>query len=390
MGKTAATAFTCLDFDEEGWCYTGGENGQIQVWADNCQVAKAIKAHAAGITGITATGGRLVSGGKDKRICIITAAGGNFTLEKFIDFSSSFPKAIDMLNGNLLVGLRNGSVIEFRDVLNTENPTENTLIKSHFEGEVWGLELVPGESKVLTCGDDNSIMVYDYNTHQWDRKGTVSDHKCAKKDKLKANTASTMSIYPGNQQARAICHSKKHGHVVVCSNLGKVSIREFDDLDKKVASLKEAKEWCEVARYSPCENFLATGSHDNNIYVYRVSEDGKYTLYKSFAKFSSYVTGFDWSQDSTYIRAQDGAYEKLYFNVVDKTQDQAGMSNTKDKEWATNTLKLGWDVQGVNPASEDGTHINSCGSSEDKSLLVSTDDWGLVNVYNYPVCDYSH
>ena len=35
-GKTAATNFTCVDFDEEGWCYTGGENGQIQVWADNC------------------------------------------------------------------------------------------------------------------------------------------------------------------------------------------------------------------------------------------------------------------------------------------------------------------------------------------------------------------
>jgi len=27
--KNAATLFTSITFDEEGWCYTGGENGQI-------------------------------------------------------------------------------------------------------------------------------------------------------------------------------------------------------------------------------------------------------------------------------------------------------------------------------------------------------------------------
>ena len=116
---------------------------------------KAIKAHSAGITGITADGGKLISGGKDKRICIISASGGNFKLEKFIDFSSSFPKALDMFNGNLLVGLRNGSVAEFKNVLEGDSPVENTLIKSHFEGEIWGLELVPDSNKVLTCADDN-------------------------------------------------------------------------------------------------------------------------------------------------------------------------------------------------------------------------------------------
>lgn len=238
MGKTAATAFTCIAFDEEGFCYSGGDNGQIHVWGDTCQVMKAIKAHSAGITGITAEGGRLISGGKDKRICIISASKGAFALEKFIDFSSSFPRSIDMMNGNLLVGLRNGSIAEFRDVLNTDKPVENVLVKSHFEGEVWGLEIV--DNKVITCGDDNMIMVYDFEEKKWERKGTVSDHKSANAAKLKSNTASSMSIYPGNQQARAICHSKKHNHLVVCSNLGKISIREFGDLDKKVASLKES------------------------------------------------------------------------------------------------------------------------------------------------------
>jgi len=48
-----------------------------------------------------------------------------------------------MLNGNLLVGLRNGSIAEFKNVMTEDSPVENTLMRSHFEGELWGLELVP-------------------------------------------------------------------------------------------------------------------------------------------------------------------------------------------------------------------------------------------------------
>ena len=146
-------------------------------------------------------------------------------------------------------------------------------------------------------------MQFDYLTKKFDRKGTVSDHRHDKKaGKAKSCTASSMSQYPPNQQARAICYSKTHNHLVVCSNFGKVSVRDFDDLDKKVASLKDAQEWCEVARYSPNEKFLATASHDNTLYIYSVGDDGSYTLYKSFCKHSSYITALDWSLDSTYVR----------------------------------------------------------------------------------------
>ncbi len=138
MGRqNAATLFTSICFDEEGWCYTGGDNGQIQIWSDACQAVKCIKAHAAGITSIEACQGKLISGGKDKRVCIMSASGGVFKCEKFIDISSSFPRSIDFFNGNLLVGLRNGSILEFKDAMNSSN--EECLMQSHFEGEIWGL-----------------------------------------------------------------------------------------------------------------------------------------------------------------------------------------------------------------------------------------------------------
>lgn len=172
--------------------------------------------------------------------------------------------------------------------------------------------------------------------------------------------------------------------------MGKVSVRDFNDFDRKIASLKDAQEWCEVVRYSPDEKFLAFASHDNNLYVYSVSDEGAYTLYKSFAKHNSFITAFDWSADSTYIRTVCGAYEKLYFNIAEKSHDSAGLSNTKDTQWATTTVKLGWSVNGVHPSGEDGTHVNQVMASPDQSLLVSCDDWGLVNVWNFPVVDNTH
>ena len=166
---------------------------------------KCIKAHASGITAIEATQGHLLSGGKDKRICIISAAGGAFKLVKFIDISSSYPRSLDFFNGNLLVGLRNGSILEFNEALTAESPEERVIMQSHFEGEIWGLDVAQG--KVITSGDDNKIMMFDYETKKYERKGTVSDHKSTNNAKIKAVTASSQSVYGANQQARAVCIS---------------------------------------------------------------------------------------------------------------------------------------------------------------------------------------
>jgi len=336
FGKATMTNMTSVAFDEEGWCYTGGENGHIQVWSDACTVVKQIKAHTAMVTGVVAEKGYLLSGGKDKKIAIISTAGGNFKLEKFIDLASSFVQSLDLFNGNLVVGLKNGSIIEYKDVLQEETKEPLTHMQSHHSGEVWGLEVVD-DKHCLTCGDDNRIMLWHHCCHTTaERVGKVSDHKPKNAAKVKGVTSSSQSIYPPNQQARAIAYSSKHGHIAVASNMGKVSIREYADFDKKVGKgLKDAQEWCEVVRYSPCQKYLATGSHDNHVYVYSIEDDGTYKLYKSFNKHSSYVQALDWSQDSSYIRSASGDYEKLYFNIADKVHDPAGAQNTKELAWAT-------------------------------------------------------
>ena len=105
--------------------------------------------------------------------------------------------------------------------------------------------------------------------------------------------------------------------------MGKVSIRHKDNLDTKIRSLKNAEEWNEVIKYSPCGKYLAVGSHDNHIYVYDV--ENNYALHANFNKHNSFVTALDWSSDSVFIRSICGAYEKLFFNVRNKEFDASGL-----------------------------------------------------------------
>lgn len=45
FGKAEQTLLNCVSFDEEGWCFTGGQNGIIHVWGIEAKVERSIKAH---------------------------------------------------------------------------------------------------------------------------------------------------------------------------------------------------------------------------------------------------------------------------------------------------------------------------------------------------------
>jgi len=130
-----------------------------------------LKGHSAEITALIHEEGKLISGGKDNKICIFRAAGGEYSLEKSIDFDSSYPRAIDYMNGKILIGLRNGSIFE----INEASEERKQLLASHHEGEAWGLEIIPEDNLLFTIGDDNKVMIFDYEKKQFIKKGTISE-----------------------------------------------------------------------------------------------------------------------------------------------------------------------------------------------------------------------
>lgn len=116
--------------------------------------------------------------------------------------------------------------------------------------------------------------------------------------------------------------------MAVANNKGIVTIRlidwakvdarvqgSLDDVKYTLELIKDKKRplasWMEVMVYSPCNNYLAVGSHDDTVYIIDTKTYKKINKTKNAS--SSFITGLDWSTDSTYIRTVDGSYELLFF-----------------------------------------------------------------------------
>jgi len=121
------------------------------------------------VTSISLQSGKIISGSKDGKVAITSLNGGSYKLEKVFELGAAtqtVPKSIDFFNDNILVGLRNGSILEFKNVFEEDAESRSkVLMQSHFEGEVWGLVVVD-DQRVVTCGDDNRIMMFDLTTRK--------------------------------------------------------------------------------------------------------------------------------------------------------------------------------------------------------------------------------
>jgi hypothetical protein len=107
------------------------------------------------------------------------------TCTKAINFGL-LPRAIDVKDGNLVVGLRSGSIVE----CNLESEEMKTVMQGHNDGEVWGLDMANG--LVITTGDDNQVKTWDPNS----RKCTGTAIVNSVERKARKNKASTLGQYP--------------------------------------------------------------------------------------------------------------------------------------------------------------------------------------------------
>ncbi|XP_066883876.1 echinoderm microtubule-associated protein-like 1 isoform X3 [Kogia breviceps] len=347
----------CVTFSENGDTITGDSSGNILVWGKGTnRISCAVQgAHEGGIFALCMLrDGTLVSGGgKDRKLI---SWDGNYQKLHKTEIPEQFGPIRTVAEGKgdvILIGTTRNFVLQ-----GTLSGDFTPITQGHTD-ELWGLAIHASKPQFLTCGHDRHATLWDAVGHRpvW--------------DKIIEDPAQSSGFHPS-------------GSVVAVGTLtGRWFV--FDTETKDLVTVHtDGNEQLSVMRYSPDGNFLAIGSHDNCIYIYGVSDNGrKYARVGKCSGHSSFITHLDWSVNSQFLMSNSGDYEILYW-IPSACKQVVSVETTRDIEWATYTCTLGFHVFGVWPEGSDGTDINAACRAHEKKLLSTGDDFGKVHLFSYP------
>ncbi|NXX12067.1 EMAL1 protein, partial [Podargus strigoides] len=351
----------CVTFSENGDTITGDSSGNILVWGKGTnRISHAVQgAHEGGIFALCMLrDGTLVSGGgKDRKLI---SWNGNYQKLYKTEIPEQFGPIRTVAEGKgdvVLIGTTRNFVLQ-----GTLSGDFFPITQGHTD-ELWGLAVHSSKPQFFTCGHDKHITLWDATTHHpiW--------------NKIIEDPAQSSGFHPS---ASVVAVGTLTGRWFV-----------FDTETKDLVTVHtDGNEQLSVMRYSPDGNFLAIGSHDNCIYIYGVSENGrKYTRIGKCSGHSSFITHLDWSVNSQYLVSNSGDYEILYW-IPSACKQVVSVETTRDIEWATYTCTLGFHVFGVWPEGSDGTDINAVCRSHGRKLLSTGDDFGKVHLFSYPCSQF--
>ncbi|XP_053716699.1 echinoderm microtubule-associated protein-like 3 isoform X1 [Synchiropus splendidus] len=360
----------CFVFSLTGDVLTGDSEGNILTWGKSAadtktlgkgaketfQIMRQTRAHEGSVfTLCTLQGGAILSGGgKDRKIIRWSA---DLAPERECEIPENFGAVrtlADVDGEELLVGTTRNAILR-----GTFTDGFVAIVQGHVD-ELWGLATHPSLNIFISCGNDRQVCLWNTVEHKLDWSITLEDYG------LCADFCPNGSV---------VSVGLSTGRWMVLDMLTRETISEFTD----------GNEQHSVMRYSPDGSFLAVGSHDNFIYIYTVTENGR--RYSRFGKcngHSSFITHLDWSKDGKYIMSNSGDYEILYWDIAGGCKLLRNRFESKDREWASFTCVLGFHVMGVWLEGSDGTDINALCRSHSEKMVAVADDFCKVHLFQYP------
>ena len=129
-----------------------------------------LKAHSHEVTAVACSNGTMVSTGRDDQLSLFSYDAGEYQFLRQIALEQfSMASSLDILDGRILVGHDNGKV----QTVNVDGTNRELVHAGHYDGETWGLQIVPEAGTFLTCGDDN--LIYEFS---------IKDKKLVRQAKL--------------------------------------------------------------------------------------------------------------------------------------------------------------------------------------------------------------
>lgn len=202
------TSMITITYSPEDNCFfTGTSKGCIYKWSGNTCIKSFENIHQGSVMALSWASGKLLSSGsRDNKLHICNAEGEVLNSYDI----PSYAKSLDLLNSKILVATKCGRMI----TIDESSKAQKEIMHSHSQGETWGLAIADNGC-VYTTADDNQILKFNPKTTKVEAEGVVNTEG-GKKHRI--GGASTLSVLPPNQHARAV--AAKGGHVIIGTNEG--------------------------------------------------------------------------------------------------------------------------------------------------------------------------
>ncbi|XP_068760512.1 echinoderm microtubule-associated protein-like 6 [Montipora capricornis] len=363
----AATMLCVCHSPNDDLCFSGSDSGLVYIW-QGTTLRRSVQAHNGPVCAMFSLSQTkhqgYVTGGRDGVVAMWDPMFEQCLKAFKVEEASMRPGSILLQNlppvralhfngdGRILLGTGNDEIIEIE-----EDEKMTVLVQGHGEGEVWGLDTHPTQYECITVSDDRTLRVWD-----------LAKFKLKKVKKLKKG-------------GRAVAYSPDGLTVAVGQNDGGLLILDAVSLEK-VVGFKDRKEAISDIKFSPDGKFLAVGSHDNFVDIYSVRRGKRTGVCKGS---SSYITHLDWDSKGKLIQTNSGAREHLFYQAPTGSRKTISSPDVERLQWSTFTGVLGPTVKGVFPPGSDVTDVNATCRTKDCSFLASGDDFGFVNLFEYPI-----
>ncbi|MEW5311518.1 MAG: hypothetical protein WDW38_003227 [Sanguina aurantia] len=374
----------CAAWLSETLVVAGMSDGQLYIFKGNAAI-RAIAAHRPGPSGIQPDGHVAYTGLRGMRLCkdnkvLLTGGADGIILQwdvsdgNLLDSRMAGPSIVvksaygesernnsvmvrsldyNEERGTILVGTQQCDIIEITDAV------QEVMSFGH-SADIWDVAFHPLLPHICATASDNS-RVYIWDTDAKDLLRTATVGFMAR--------AITFSSAPleGNSHHLAIGGAKGHIRILDCDSL------------RPVHACKDSKEGVLDLKYSPNNRFMASSTADMWVDVYNVTKG--YARISRCSGHSANVRGLDWTTDSSIFHTDAADGELLVWDA--KKGKQVPIPN-RDTQFATYTVRLGFPVMGIWHPDSMGDDVNAVDRSKGGDLLVTSDDDGMVKLFNYP------
>jgi microtubule-associated protein-like 6 len=374
----------------------------------------------------------IVTGSKDGEMHVLKWSEDGNLLEKYMHLNLAEAKpaptvpeirsvCIDLPLKKCLVGSK-GSEIYICDIDVEGDKTSKPfklLESGHNDDELWGLAVNPfvkDKTIVATSGDDKKVRVWEKDPKLGSLKLLTICHCDGMSRAVAWIDECTLVAGLGGRMGRTAIGKKKRRRTksggVDGGVDGKMNVFSIPDTsmaapyaehinaispDTEYDFGKRNKKWIsDIKFYQPKnsnQKYLAVSDHDSKVLIYMMKDSKKFWPCIGMCKKSpSSVTHIDFGQkgQDVYIRTNNLSLEVLRYSIKKdtngkyKVKQETRLRDVRDVKWASNTCVMEWGTEGIWPQGAASDDINSVCTSPDNNVVVSADDHGHVNMFNYP------